>query len=139
MSETRELKVGDKVSITRTFSEQDVRDYARLSMDTNPVHLDAAYAAATQFRERIVHGMFVGSLFTAMLGTQLPGEGSIYVSQSLKFKLPVHLDEAVTGTVEITDIRTDKPFVTLKTTVVNAEGKNVVEGEAVIYVPWLKR
>lgn len=137
MSKT--LTVGDTASISRAFTEEDVRLYADLSTDHNPVHLDANFAASTQFGQCIVHGMLVGSLFSALLGEQLPGHGSIYMSQNLQFKAPVYLDMQVTVTVKITAIRADKPVVTLQTTCEDVQGKLLVTGEAIMYVPWLKK
>ncbi len=136
MSKT--LNVGDTASITRVFTDADVRLYADLSGDHNPVHLDEAFAAASQFGQRIVHGMLVGSLFSTLLGEHLPGHGAIYMSQELKFKAPVYLNTEVMASVEITALRDGKPIVTLKTTCVDASGKLLVTGEAVMYVPWLK-
>lgn len=138
MSETRNFQVGDTASLTRTFNDKDVRAFAELSGDKNPVHLDADFAATTQFGQRIVHGALVTSLFSTLLGMELPGEGSVYMSQSSQFRTPVNLGEEVTATVEIVDINEKKPVVTLKTTVTNAAGKAVVRGEAVMFVPWLK-
>ncbi len=135
---SKELKVGDSASITRVFTDEDVRLYADLSTDHNPVHLDAEFAASTQFGQRIVHGMLVGSLFSALLGEHLPGHGSIYMSQNLQFKAPVYLNTDVIASVEITAIREGKPIVTCKTTCVDKDGKLLVTGEAVMYVPWLK-
>ncbi len=135
---SKELKIGDSASITRAFTDADVRQYAELSTDRNPVHLDDAFAAGTQFKQRIVHGMLVGSLFSALLGQHLPGDGAIYMAQNLQFKAPVYLDMAVTARVEITAIHPKKPVVTLTTTVVDADGKIMVTGEAVMYVPWLR-
>lgn len=135
----RELKVGDKASVTRQFTDQDVRLYAELSTDRNPVHLDEAFAATTQFKQRIVHGMLVGSMFTGLMGEELPGNGSIYMTQNLNFKAPVYLNTDVTATVEITSIREGKPIVTLSTICTDNDGKVLVQGEAVMYVPWLKR
>lgn len=132
------LNVGDTATISRAFSQDDVRLYADLSTDHNPVHLDADFAATTQFGQRIVHGMLVGSLFSALLGEHLPGHGSIYMSQNLQFKAPVYLDTEVIAKVEITAIREGKPVVTLKTTCEDTSGKLLVTGEAVMYVPWLK-
>lgn len=133
------LKIGDSASITRSFSEQDVIDYAELSGDKNPAHLDAEYAAQTQFKHRVVHGMLVGSLFSALLGAHLPGDGTIYLGQNLQFKAPVFLDMEVIARVEIIKIHETKPIVTLKTTCVDSEGKVMVIGEAVAFVPWLTR
>lgn len=135
---SRELKVGDTASIRRTFTDEDVRLYADLSADRNPIHLDADYAAETQFKQRIVHGMLVGSLFSALLGEHLPGHGAIYMSQSLQFKAPVFLDMEVIAQVEIKAIREGRPIVTASTTVTDTQGKTLVAGEAVMYVPWLK-
>ena len=134
----KELKVGDTATLTRVFTDADVRQYADLSTDHNPVHLDADYAASTQFGQRIVHGMLVGSLFSALLGEHLPGHGSIYMSQNLQFKAPVYLDTQVIAKVEITAIRDGKPIVTVKTTCEDKDCKLLITGEAVLYVPWLK-
>jgi len=138
MSDTKMPAVGDTASLTRSFNEAQVRAFAELSGDMNPVHLDAEYAASTQFGQRIVHGALVTSLFSTILGTQLPGDGSIYMSQTSQFRAPVNLDEEITASVEITAINEKKPIVTLKTTVTNAAGKAVVRGEAVMFVPWMK-
>lgn len=132
------LNVGDMASISHAFSEVDVKLYAALSTDNNPVHLDVEFAVSTQFGQRIVHGMLVGSLFSALLGEHLPGNGSIYMTQNLQFKAPVYLDMEVIAKVEITAIREGKPIVNLKTTCEDSTGKLLVTGEAVMYVPWLK-
>ncbi len=134
----RELKVGDTASITRLFTDEDVRLYADLSTDHNPVHLDEDFAKQTQFGQRIVHGMLVSSLFSALLGEHLPGHGTIYMSQNIQFKAPVYLNTPVIATVEIVNIREGKPIVTLQTTCVDEIGKLLVTGEAVMFVPWLK-
>ncbi len=136
---TTTLNIGDSASITRSFTEQDVIDYAELSGDNNSVHLDAAYAAQTQFKHRIVHGMLVGSLFSALLGAHLPGEGSIYMGQNLQFKAPVYFDTEVIASVEVIKIHESKPIVTLKTSCVDKEGNVLVAGDAVVFVPWLTR
>ena len=135
---TKTLQIGDTATLTRVFTDEDVRLYADLSTDHNPVHLDAEFAASTQFGQRIVHGMLVGSLFSALLGEQLPGHGSIYMSQNLQFKAPVYLNTEVIASVEITAIREGKPIVSLKTTCVDKDGKLLITGESVMYVPWLK-
>lgn len=138
MSENKIPAVGDTASLTRSFNEDEVRAFAELSGDKNPVHLDAEYAATTQFGQRIVHGALVSSLFSTILGTRLPGDGSIYMSQNSQFRAPVNLDEEITATAEVTAIHEKKPIVTLKTTVTNADGKEVVRGEAVMFVPWMQ-
>ena len=127
-------QVGDKVSLTKAFTQEEVERFSELSLDINPIHLDPEYAQGTAFGRRVVHGMLVASLFSGLLGKELPGEGSIYLGQSLRFTAPVHPGDEVTATVEITHIREDKPILTLRTTCVNAEGTLVIEGEAVVKV-----
>jgi acyl dehydratase len=124
--------VGQKASISKRFSEADVKAFAELSQDFNPIHLDAEYAAASPFGKRIVHGMLASSLFSGLLGRHLPGEGTIYLGQEIKFKKPIFLDQEVTATVEVIKAREDKPIITLRTTCVNDQGELVIEGEAVV-------
>ncbi len=135
---SREIKVGDSATLQRAFTEADVQDFADLVDDHNRIHLDAEYAAGTPFKQRIVHGMLVGSLFSALLGERLPGHGAIYLGQNLKFKSPVYLDMEVIAKVEVTAIRQDKGIVTMATTCEDNQGKTLVTGEAVLSVPWLR-
>lgn len=128
--------VGDKASISKAFTAEEVRRYAEISTDTNPVHLDPEFARAnTRFGGCIVHGMLVASLFSALLGMRLPGMGTIYLGQNLTFKGPVLVGEEVTATVEILKVREDKPILTLRTVCVNSNGETVIEGEAVVKAP----
>jgi acyl dehydratase len=131
----QELKVGDKASRSKVFTDEDVRQFAEVSTDKNPIHLDEEYAGNSMFKQRIVHGMLVGSLFSGILGCDLPGEGTIYLGQTLSFKAPVPLNEKVTATVEVTNVREDKPIAIFKTTCVDSSGKVVIEGEATVRVP----
>ena len=133
----KNIKIGDTASITRKFTETDVIQYAELSTDKNLIHLDAEYAAKTQFKQRIVHGMLVGSLFSALVGQHLPGEGSIYMAQNMQFKAPVFLDMEVIASVEIIAIHETKPIVTLQTLCLDTDGNTLIQGDAVMYVPWL--
>ncbi len=126
------IKIGDSASITKTFSDADVRKFAEITNDKNPVHLDEAYAAKTQFKRRLVHGMLTAGLISAVLGTELPGEGSIYLSQSLKFRAPVFIDDTITATVTVIKVREDKPIITLETLCKNQDGTVAIEGEAVL-------
>ncbi|GLQ29753.1 MaoC family dehydratase [Litoribrevibacter albus] len=126
------IRVGQKASVTRKFTEHDVGTFSELSLDFNPVHLDPKYAEQSMFGQRIVHGMLVSSLFSGLLGKHLPGEGTIYLGQDLKFTKPVYLDQEVTATVEVTEVRDDKPIITLSTTCINDEGDVVITGEAVV-------
>ncbi|NNJ90750.1 MAG: MaoC family dehydratase [Gammaproteobacteria bacterium] len=126
------MKKGDRALLTKAFSEQDVRLFAELSGDDNPVHLDKDYAQNTQFGQRIVHGMLVSSLITGLIGGKLPGHGCIYLGQTLSFKAPVYIDEEVQASVEVIHIREDKPIATLKTLCHKADGTVAIEGEAVV-------
>lgn len=129
---TRELNVGDSASITKAFSQEEVSHFADISGDHNPIHLDPEFAATSIFGQCIVHGMLVASLFSGLIGEQLPGKGSIYLGQNLAFKAPVPVGESVTASVEIIKLREDKPIVTLRTLCVDSKGKVVIEGEAVV-------
>lgn len=129
------IQIGDQASLTKTYSEEDVHEFSELSLDKNPLHLDPDYAAESIFGKQIVHGMLVASLFSAILGNMLPGEGSIYLGQTLNFRAPIYLGDRITATVEVLKIRPDKPIVTLMTTAVNDEGRVVIDGEAVVKVP----
>ncbi len=102
-----DLEVGMSDSYEKTISEADVNLFAELSGDTNPVHLNEEYAAATPFKQRIVHGMFCGALISTVAGTKLPGPGCIYLDQQIKFKAPVLIGDTAkaTGTIEEIDLR----------------------------------
>lgn len=128
------LKVGDTASITRTMTEKDIVAFAELTGDRNPVHLDEAFAQKTRFRHRIAHGMLGASLISAVLGTELPGEGSIYLSQTLQFLGPVYIDDTITARVTVTKVREDKSIVTLETACENQRGETLIRGEAVVLV-----
>lgn len=130
-----ELNIGDQASFSKTISETDVYLYAGITGDFNPAHVDEVYAQSTAFKTRIAHGMLTAGLISNLLGTQLPGPGSIYMSQSLKFLAPVSIGDTITATVEVIDIIIEKKRVVLKTTCVNQEGTIVVDGEALISPP----
>jgi 3-hydroxybutyryl-CoA dehydratase len=100
--------------------------------DNNPVHLDDAFAATTRFGKRIAHGMLAASLISAALANDLPGPGTVYLSQTLQFKAPVYLGDTVTAIIEVKSVREDKPIATLITTCVNQDNLTVLEGEAVV-------
>lgn len=132
--DTMKIKVGDTASLTRKVTDEDVRRFAELSGDHNPIHLDDGYAATTRFGQRIAHGMFGASLISAVLGNDLPGTGSIYLSQTLKFLAPVYLGDTLTARLTVTKIRDDKPIVTLETVCENQHGETIIKGEAVVLV-----
>ncbi|MFC1565688.1 MaoC family dehydratase [Candidatus Neomarinimicrobiota bacterium] len=129
-----ELFIGKSASISKTFTIKDVKEYADLSNDKNPVHLHKEYAKSSIFGQRIVHGMLVASLFSGLLGDKLPGKGTIYLGQTLCVTAPVMIGEKVTASVEIINIRDDKPIITLQTTCVNSVGQTVINGEAIVKV-----
>jgi 3-hydroxybutyryl-CoA dehydratase len=133
--EKMKLNLGDTASLTKTISSQDIVLFAEASGDRNPIHLDDNYAATTQFGKRIAHGLLVAGLISAVLGTRLPGTGCVYLSQTLQFKSPVYIGDTITATVEVVNIRDDKPIVTLHTVCTNQHGKTVIEGEAVLLLP----
>jgi acyl dehydratase len=126
------MKIGDKASLTKKFSKEETEMFSTFSLDSNPIHFNELYAAGTKFKRCIVQGPMVASLIGGVLGSKLPGNGSIYVSQNTKFLKPVFVGDTVTANVEIKDIREDKPVITLRTWVVNEAGDCVIDGEAVI-------
>jgi 3-hydroxybutyryl-CoA dehydratase len=129
-----DLENGQTAELCRTVTAADIDAFAAVTGDENPVHLDEAYAAATQFKGRIAHGMLSAGYISAVLGTQLPGPGAIYVSQTLSFRRPVRIGDEVTAEVTVTAIDPARGRVTFATQCVVA-GKTVVEGEAVVIVP----
>lgn len=129
-----DLSVGQKASFGKTITEADIVLFAAVTGDTNPMHLNAEYARDGVFGERIAHGMLAAGLITKVMGTQLPGPGTIYMSQSLRFRKPVRIGDTVTATVEITALNAEKHRATL-TTVCTVKGEPVLEGEALVAVP----
>ena len=128
-----DLKAGQEASISKTVSEADIVAFANVSGDKNPVHLDADYAATTIFKERIAHGMLSAAYISAVFGMDLPGPGSIYISQTLNFKAPVKIGDTVVTTVRILELM-EKRRVKFET-VCSVGGKPVLAGEAVLMVP----
>ena len=129
-----DLSVGQTASFGKTITEADIVLFAAVTGDTNPMHLNADYAKDTIFGERIAHGMLAAGLITKVLGTQLPGPGTIYMSQSLKFRAPVKIGDTVTATVEVAALHPEKHRATLRT-VCTVRGEPVLEGEAFVSVP----
>lgn len=129
-----QLQIGQTASLGKTITEADILMFAAVSLDTNPVHLNAEVAAASQFGERIAHGMLSAGLISAVLGTQLPGPGTIYLGQTLRFRAPVKIGETVTATVEVTALDPARKRVTLKTTC-TVGGRVVIDGEATVMPP----
>lgn len=128
------IDVGDTASLSKTVTELDLERFAEVSLDRNPVHFDEDYAKTTRFGGRIAHGMISAGLISAVIGTQLPGPGSIYLSQSLRFRAPVRIGDTVTATVTVSAVREDKPIITLETVCTNQDGEALLTGEAVVLV-----
>ncbi|MBN8746217.1 Phosphate acetyltransferase [Xylophilus ampelinus] len=130
-----EIAVGDSASIQRTLTAQDIQLFAVLSGDVNPQHLDAEFAASTRFHGVIAHGMWGGALISAVLGTRLPGPGTVYLAQSLKFLRPVRVGDTLTVAVTVAARDEAKKRLTLACTCVNQAGEAVIEGEATVLAP----
>lgn len=130
-----EIQVGDFAEHAKTISEADVYLFAGLTGDFNPAHIDAQAAAKGMFKERIAHGMLSAGLVSAVLGMQLPGPGTIYLSQTLKFTAPVRFGDTITARAEVINKNIEKNRLTLKTTCVNQDGKVVLDGEALVMPP----
>jgi 3-hydroxybutyryl-CoA dehydratase len=128
------FKVGDTASLSKTITDDEIRGFAELMGDYNSVHLDDEYSRKTRFGRRVAHGMLSASLISTVIGTKLPGSGTIYLSQTFKFVAPVYPEDTVTARVTITNIREDKSIVTLETVCLNQHDELVVKGEAVVLV-----
>jgi 3-hydroxybutyryl-CoA dehydratase len=124
--------IGDSAKITKTINDSDIQAFADVSGDHNPVHVDDAFAARTRFGRRIAHGMLTASLISAVLANKLPGEGSVYLGQTLQFVAPVFPGDDVTARVIVKEIREDKPIVKLDTICLNQRGEIVIRGEATV-------
>ena len=129
-----DLEVGETAQSTYLITAKMIEAFAEVSGDDNPLHLDEIYAAETAFGERIAHGMLSAGFISAVIGAKLPGYGSIYISQSLRFKRPVRIGDEVVVEVEITGLDDAKARASLST-VCKVGGKTVVEGEALVLVP----
>jgi 3-hydroxybutyryl-CoA dehydratase len=124
--------IGTQASLSRTITEDDILLFALVSGDHNPIHLDAEYAEKSLFGKRIAHGFLIGSLISAVLGNDMPGPGTIYLGQTLKFLAPIHIGDTVTVTVKVVAIREDKRILTLHTDCTNQDGTLVLSGEATV-------
>jgi acyl dehydratase len=130
-----EITIGQTASYSKTVSEQDIQLFAIISGDANPVHLDEAYASGTQFQGRIAHGMLTGALVSAAIATKLPGPGSVYLGQSLRFRAPVKIDDHITVKLEVTEKNDRRKFLTLDCKVYNQHEKLVASGTADVMAP----
>ncbi len=128
------LKVGDSAEISKSITEEEIDRFAEITGDRNPVHVDEEFAKKTRFGKRLAHGMWGASLISAVLGVKLPGPGTIYMSQTLKFQGPVYPGDTVTARATVVKLREDKPIATLETVCVNQRGETILSGEAVVLV-----
>ena len=127
-----EIQVGDKASFSKTISESDVYQFAGITGDFNPIHINTEFAKESIFKERVVHGILTTGLISTVIGTKLPGTDTIYLSQKVDFKAPVKIGDTVTAEVEVLEKKDPKKIIFLKTTVKNQRDEIVIEGEAVV-------
>lgn len=130
----KELQIGDSAEFTKTVTEGDVYLYAGVTGDLNPAHINQVASEKTMFKGRIAHGMLTAGFISAVLGTQLPGPGTIYMGQELSFLKPVHFGDTITAKCEVSEIIKDK-IVKLKTTATNQNGELVLDGVATVMPP----
>lgn len=129
------IEVGDKASFSKTITETDVYQYAGITGDFNPAHVDQIYAAASIFQERVAHGMLTAGLISTVLGTRLPGPGTIYLSQELKFVKPVKFNDTITAEVEVVEKASAKNKLKVATRCINQKNELVLTGQAELMPP----
>jgi len=129
-----EIKIGMSATYTQTITDADVKCFAGLSGDRNPVHMDEDYAKKSRFKKRIAHGMISASFFSALFGTKIPGEGCVYTRQSLNFKRPIYINDTVEAVVTVISIDLEKRRVVFET-ICKVNGKVAIDGEAELYIP----
>jgi len=129
------MKVGEFAEFTKTVSETDIYLFAGIVGVFNPAHLNESYAKTTFFKTRIAHGMLAAGFVSSVIGMQLPGPGTVYISQELKFLAPVRIGDTVTAHVEVSEINTEKNRVRLKTWCVNQDNVKILEGDAMASPP----
>lgn len=129
-----DIQIGMTASYSQTITDADAKNFAGISGDRNPVHLDEIYAANSRFKKRIAHGLLSASFFSALFGTKLPGEGCVYASQTLEFKRPIYLGDTVTASVTVLSVDLAKKRVVFETKCTVA-GKVAITGQAEIFIP----
>ena len=130
-----EIEVGDRAQFAKTISENDIYLFAGITGDFNPAHVNEEYAKKTFFKTRIAHGILTAGLISAIIGTKLPGPGTIYMRQDLQFLAPVHIGDTISACVEVIEVIPEKNRVKLKTYCVNQENTTVLDGEAMVSPP----
>ena len=128
------IKVGMIESYSQTITDTDIKNFAGLSGDHNPIHVSDEYAEQSMFKRRIAYGMISASFFSGLFGTKIPGYGCVYVSQSINFKRPVYIGDTVSASIKVTsvDMKNNRVFFD---TVCTVKGKVVIDGAAELYVP----
>ena len=129
-----EIKIGDYEEIEKEMTIEMVENFANISEDFNPVHLDKEYASKSRYKKQIIHGLMATSLFSGLFGTKLPGEGCVYKSQNIRFKRPIYLGDFVKAIVEVTNINIDKKTISFSTKCL-VKGKVAIDGESEIFIP----
>lgn len=132
MTKYEDLKMGQSAEMKHTVTEEDIKTFGDLSGDYNPLHFDEDWAKKTMFEGRIAHGILTAAYVSAAIGMHLPGPGTIYMSQSMKFLGPVRIGDTITARVEIVKLNDEKQRVTLRTLCTNQDGKTVLDGEALV-------
>ena len=133
-----EIRIGDTADFFKTISEFDIYQFAGITGDFNPMHINEEFADTTIFKDRIAHGLLTGSFISTVLGMKLPGPNTIYLSQSFKFKAPVKIGDTIHAMVEVIEKQDDKKMIKLKTQVWNQRNEMVVDGEALVMKKYLK-
>ena len=126
---------GDGFSFERFISADDVRQFAEIVGDLNPIHLDAEFAEKSFFKKRIVHGAFLAGLISKVLGMDFPGQGTVYISQNSVFKRPVYVDTKVSMEIKVTQVIPEKRRLVLDTTIRNGDGEVCLAGSATVWLP----
>ncbi|HEV7700347.1 MAG TPA: MaoC family dehydratase [Pyrinomonadaceae bacterium] len=129
-----DIKVGDTFSTTREVSDQLIREFAELSGDHNPIHLDEEFAKTTRFGQRIAHGMLSGAFISAVLGNEFKNRKIVYLSQTMRFTAPTFVGDTITTTATVTNIREERGIVTLETKCSKADGEVTLTGESIVMV-----
>ncbi len=132
--ENSPYKVGDRASFSKTISESDIYQFAGITGDFNPMHVDEVYASGTRFGKRIAHGMLTSSFICTVLGMKLPGVGTIHISQSLEFLRPVFIGDTVTVRLEVTELM-EKGRLKIRSEVFNQHGEAVIDGYSIVKSP----
>jgi len=128
-------KIGDSAKLSKTVQDEDIRAFAEVTGDKNPLHLNDEFASKTLFKRRIAHGFLTAGLISAVIGSRLPGNGTIYLSQTLNFLAPVYIGDEITAKVEVSEVLKEGKRLRLKTQVINQNGTVVVDGEALVIPP----